>query len=212
MTVGATNLAITNCTLVGNRATSQYGGLYLTTNGAVRNSIFWQNQRGVDPNISMDEPAQISYSGLYNYNIVQGWTGTHQGTGNFDADPMFIDPVGFDGLPNTGDENFRLDAGSPAINAGDPDPTGLSYADLDGRPRVLCGRVDIGAFESGIEGDANCDGMLDLSDLQDWAMCLTGPDGPIYSQEPLCASLDVNADGYFDLKDISLLQNSFGFP
>ncbi|MBI1826289.1 MAG: FG-GAP repeat protein [Planctomycetes bacterium] len=212
LAVGATTLAITNCTLVGNLATSQYGGLYLTSNAPVRNSIFWQNQRGVAPNISMDELAQISYSGLYNYNIVQGWTGSRPGVGNTDADPIFVDPFGFDGIPDSGDENFRLDSSSPAIDAGDPDLTGLSFADLDGRSRVLCGRVDMGAYEFGIEGDANCDGTLDSSDVQDWPGCLTGPGGNIFSVAPLCGSLDINADGHFDLRDISLLQLSIDYP
>jgi hypothetical protein len=44
------------------------------------------------------------------------------------GDPMFVDPVAGD---------FTLAAGSPAIDAGDPDP---AYTDLDGTPN------DLGAF------------------------------------------------------------------
>jgi hypothetical protein len=43
---------------------------------------------------------------------------------------------------------MALLAGSPAINAGDPNTTGLPPSDQRGLPRVAHGRVDIGAFEA----------------------------------------------------------------
>jgi hypothetical protein len=58
------------------------------------------------------------------------------GAGNISGDPLFA-----------GSLDFHLGTGSPAIDAGDP----TSYQDtldLDGNPRVVNGRRDIGAFEA----------------------------------------------------------------
>ncbi|MBN8683116.1 MAG: DUF1565 domain-containing protein [Chitinophagales bacterium] len=54
------------------------------------------------------------------------------------TDPLFINPTGGD---------FRLQTCSPAINAGDNSVVAPGATDLDGRPRILGGRVDIGAYE-----------------------------------------------------------------
>jgi parallel beta-helix repeat protein len=68
-------------------------------------------------------------------------TGIH---GNLSADPKFVDP-------RAGD--YRLQRGSPVIDAGDNGAPDLPTRDLDGNPRVVDGDldsvaiVDMGAFE-----------------------------------------------------------------
>jgi hypothetical protein len=76
------------------------------------------------------------------------------------ADPVLMDRLGPDGIAGTGDEDVRLDEGSPCVDAGNnlAVPAGLTV-DLDGRPRfaddpnapnVGSGGtriVDIGAYE-----------------------------------------------------------------
>ena len=50
---------------------------------------------------------------------------------------LFLDPIGADGQRGTGDEDYRLQAGSPAVDSGDTgrvDPT--SVLDLVGLPRI----------------------------------------------------------------------------
>jgi hypothetical protein len=64
-------------------------------------------------------------------------------TGNnlIGTDPLWVSP----GAPHF---NYHLDAGSPALDAGDnAPPGGLGTLDLDGRPRIENAIVDLGCFE-----------------------------------------------------------------
>jgi len=163
-----------------------------------------------------------------NYSTVQGWDGTLGGVGNSGADPMFADPDGPDDIIGTEDDNLRLSPGSPAINAGDPNTTGLTPTDLDGHARVLCGTVDIGAYEFGI-GDYNCDQSVNLADFSNWSSCMTGPMSSHEATEPRshegtieypqtaignrqlaigCEAFDFNGDGDVDLHDFAALQSA----
>ncbi len=174
------NLSLNNITLAGNFA----GGLpaamlWLTDSQAtVRNSFFWNNQT----RFGDGEDAQFllrHYDGGSSLNIqnsiVAGWTGTLGGVGNSGVDPLFVDPDGADGIIGTEDDDLRLSADSPAINAGDPEAGSyLPAFDLDGHSRILCGSVDIGAYEFGI-GDFDCNRSVNLFDFASFPYCLTGP-------------------------------------
>jgi hypothetical protein len=76
------------------------------------------------------------------------------------VDPLFMSP----GPP---DFNYRLDAGSPGLDAGtNAPPGGLGPVDLDGRPRIENGTVDIGCYEGA--------GLIFLEDFEsggtgDWS-------------------------------------------
>ena len=77
--------------------------------------------------------------GTVGYNVYFGG-GSGPGSNNLTSDPLFISA-------STG--NFSLQSISPAINAGDPlsSMTVIGTVDFVGNPRILEGRIDIGAFE-----------------------------------------------------------------
>ncbi len=122
------------------------------------------------------------------------------GVGNLAGDPMFVDPANGD---------YRLLAGSPAINAGDPNfDSAVAPSDLDGNPRVLCDRVDMGPYEFvGSLGDFHGDQTIDLFDFGAYDACQAGPGQQTFSE--LCNVFDMDCDGDVDLPDYGKLQVLF---
>ena len=109
--------------------------------------------------------------------------------------------LGVDLVPGTEDDNLRLSPGSPSRNTGDPDYEPEPGAtDLDGHARILCGRVDMGTYESGI-GDFDCDDVVRLIDFAHWDACMTGPDAGPYP--PGCELFDFELDNDVDLDDFA---------
>ena len=135
---------LTNCTFSGNSAL--FGGGMRNSyesNPTITNCIFWDDTPNEIYIYSVGWPGGTP---VVTYSDVQGgWAGV----GNIDADPLFVDANGPDDIPGTEDDNLRLLPGSPCINSGDPCyVAGPNETDLDGNPRVLGGRIDMGAFES----------------------------------------------------------------
>ena len=133
--------------------------------------------------------------------VRNGW----EGVGNIDADPLFVDADGGDDDPTTWDDNdYRLRYASPCVNSGDPGaPAVHDDTDLDGYPRVLCGRVDMGAYEFGV-GDFDCSGTIDLLDVAGMQTCFAGPlpeDEEPASLPRGCDAFDFDTDGRVDLTD-----------
>ncbi len=172
----SSSLMVTHCTFSGNRANGSFGGgMHLdSSNLTVTNGIFWgnsdQNGMGVSAQISLGEAsaATISFS-----DVQGGWTGT----GNINADPLFVDADGADNTFGTADDNLRLSAGSPCIDAGNNAavPGGVT-TDLDGNPRFVndpavpdtgsgvCAIVDMGAYEFQSILDTDGDDVQDSCD------------------------------------------------
>ncbi len=121
---------VTNCTFSNN--TGFYSsGMYndYRSHPTVTNCILWGNGSSSQVQIvnGFESTAAVTYSDVqYAY----------AGTGNIDEDPLFV-----------GGGDYRLQEGSPCINAGD-DSVVVVTTDLDGNPRIqgLC--VDMGAFEA----------------------------------------------------------------
>ena len=110
---GMYNLAVssptlTNCTFSGNSAPSGSGGGMFNSNissPTVTNCILWGNT-----------PNNFAGAGspVVKFSDVQGG---FPGTGNIDAEPLFIDADGLDDIPGTLDDDLRLSSGSPCIDA-----------------------------------------------------------------------------------------------
>jgi len=197
--------AFLNCTFVGNHA-GHIGAVWGGSAVGLTNCILWGNSDDysgfgelAQVNTYQQNPPQINYS------ILQGRTGAFGGPGNSGNDPLLIDPDGPDNVLGTEDDNVRLSPGSPAINTGRPTTAELPPTDLDGHSRVLCDRVDIGAYEFGI-GDYDCDQTVDLLDFSAWPSCVTGPQSGPYAVG--CESFDFNADSDVDLRDFYLCSTS----
>jgi predicted outer membrane repeat protein len=179
------NQEATSLTLVNVTAVQNVGGTALTGDGSrtATSCIIWNNTSG------QIDAATVSYS-----MVESGFAGS----GNIDppGGPSFVDPVGADGFAGTLDDDLRLAADSPAIDAGDSAAVLLGDpVDYDGLSRglddpdtadtgqaVLGVVVDMGAFEfqpvpppPACAGDSNDDGVIDIVDLlavlSAWGSC-----------------------------------------
>ncbi len=206
---GTGSLMVANSTFCANTAGFSGGGMInaYDSSPAVSNCVFW----GDSPDeIAITEAAVPNVPAIHRSDVQGGLpTGAIDGGGNIDIDPMFVRPPdpGPDGLWDGVDDDYgdlRLQPGSPCINAGDPNFVPQpGETDLDGHARVLCGRVDMGAYEFGI-GDYDCDQTVDLNDFTSWSFCMTAPQGgPV---NPGCEPFDFNADGDVDLRDFAGFQ------
>lgn len=214
---------VIHCTITDNRAPNnmfgQRAGGFTSNRSQVSiiNSILWGNH----PHLSSgDETAQFTESGAgveheFFNSIVEGWTGTYDGSG-FDNDPMFVDSLSGD---------FALSTMSPAIDAGDntlvpSDTPDFDYdsdtserlpVDFLGNPRAVddpdtidtgIGGVpiaDIGAFEyqpssMACIADFTGDGQLDFFDVSAFLTAYQGED----------SQADLNGDGLYNFFDVSV--------
>jgi hypothetical protein len=138
------------CTLSRNAADGSGGGIFNrddSSNFTLQNCVLWNNSDSG----GMDESAQVhsvTTMATIDYCCIQGWTGNFGGTGNIDADPCFVEPGYWDPNEVWVDGDYHLLPCSPCINTGDPDYIAEpNETDLDGRPRVIGGRIDMGAYE-----------------------------------------------------------------
>lgn len=176
----ASLVTITNCTIVANEQGGILSGIPTITNSIIRAN---------SPQQVMSPYSAVTYS-----NIQGGWPGT----GNIDGDPCFVGS-------KVGD--FHLKWNSPCINSGDPDYTADGSAtDIDGEPRIIAGRVDMGADEVGPkQGDFTRDGLINFKDLalfaESW-LCQPGDDNWNVLH-------DLFGDGCVESADLSVLADDW---
>jgi hypothetical protein len=143
---GAHASALNNCTVYANFATGSGGGAFA---GTMVNSISVVNNAGVSGTDNFSG-GTVSYSCTLPLAV---------GGGNISADPLFASPSG---------GNFHLLPASPCIDAG----TNLAWmaqaTDLDGAPRIVGSRVDLGAYERVNFRYANAAGTNPVSPYVSW--------------------------------------------
>lgn len=222
----AADVAIVNCTAVGNTA-GDGGGLSMTysSSATIANCILWSNTANAPTtykaNIHKDDSSEASIS----FTCIESMWVPERGEdpldpANFpgctDANPLFVDANGPDNLYGTLDDDVRLAAASPLVDAG----TNLllpadSALDAGGLPRrmddplaVDSGEgqapiVDFGSRERGdppMPGDLDGDGDVDAADLA----ILLGAWG---SSD---AAADLDGSGAVDAADLALLLGAWG--
>jgi predicted outer membrane repeat protein len=140
---------LTGVTLSGNEAAAS-GGAISSFYGTIviRNSIVWGNTAPYNRSMMVMNPKDIP---VLTYSDVEDGCPPNAecDSTNSYVDPIFFDAPGLDGFYGTPDDNPRLQGDSPLIDQGNnnvADPS-LPATDLDGRPRIKNGIVDMGAFE-----------------------------------------------------------------
>ncbi len=165
---------ITNCTFTRNLSGNKAGGIFLYYDNllSLTNSVLWANIDSTGTNqsaqITYEPPSALPPEVLYSCIQDDNPDDTDVpfggvANGNIDDEPMFArypddggDGWGDDPGTTHTDEGANDDFGdlhllknSPCINAGVPNfLIQPSVVDMDGQPRVLGGRVDIGADEA----------------------------------------------------------------
>lgn len=200
-------LTIENCALVNNHTDGSggaiSGGHYAGV--TIRNSVFWGNTSLLDGEIAFYRAG----TGLMTYSAMAGELpdGVIDGGGNIQTDPGFVDADGPDHDPGTWQDNdYRLRADSPCIDAGNSRAVPLDVVDLDG------------------DGDRIERMPIDFDGRPRFAQVPFVPDTgladpPAYRfvcdmgayEFPFCFG-DLNGDGSVGLADLARLLSSFGTP
>ncbi|MFC1636220.1 right-handed parallel beta-helix repeat-containing protein [Planctomycetota bacterium] len=156
---GRSLLNLVNCTFYGNTSPAFYkpptnsakqpDGSWVRTSGSViTNCIFYNSVA----NEMSDMPVSFKFGSTEPLIITSIYEREPElgGEGRLPPmpDPLFVDPFGADDILGTEDDDFRLAPGSSAVDTGtnDTDPP-LSAMDLDGNPRIISDRIDMGAYE-----------------------------------------------------------------
>ncbi len=152
------------------------------------------------PDICVAEPPGTDQVNIYassigsvtmnNSCIQDGWPWP-DGAGNITSDPGFVDALGLDGMPGTGDEDFNLTGASACIDIGDAEKLIIRRDDFDldqdgdfaefhpvdlaDNERLRNGRIDAGAFEA-VGGPTHSTWIA--TELAEWSMPGAWSPGP----------------------------------
>ena len=99
---------------------------------------------------------------------------TDVGQGNITNEPMFVDLAA---------GNLRLLSNSPCINAGTNQDWMVGAMDFDGKPRLIGGRVDMGAYEWGTLIHYVSLSGADIAPFTNWATAATNIQAAIDAAE-----------------------------
>ncbi len=142
---GGSTSKIINCTFTKNEAPAISGTIHNRgVSSTITNSIIWGNTADNGDIINTNGGSSIT-----SYSNIELPSGVYSGTGNINAEPLFIAAV---------DNNYRLQGASPSVDAGVNTPFqegGIAAGttiDFEGNPRIMqrseSGAIaDMGAYE-----------------------------------------------------------------
>lgn len=222
---------IANCTFSANNSAQGAAGLFMNdANAQVSNCVLWGNTTGG----SQQESAQFFHAGAgvvsINYSLVQNLSGGLGGEGNISDDPLLVDPDGADNMAGTSDDDVRLRAGSPAIDAADNRRVPADAADLDSdgdlaeatpldfdlRPRFV---DDPMIADTGVAGNGYAQ-IADMGAFEAASACAAdfNGDGVVNTLDVLAflnawnsggSGADFNGDGVIDTRDVLAFLNAW---
>jgi len=145
---------LTNVTMSGNRAGLRGGAIDRPQDMTFRNTVIWNNRDETGTGTAeatMDDFFSDSVVEVSN-SLLQGYPANEfPGSNNLDGtdpdnNPLFRNAVNPNGAPSLAGD-LRLELESPVRDVGNNGfVTGIA-TDLDGKPRIVGGTVDLGAFE-----------------------------------------------------------------
>ena len=166
------NLLVINSSFTGNKG-GNGGGIVnlLGSHAEIHNTILWGNQ-GAE--IALQDTSTVSVT----YSIIEGGYGN--GVHILNTDPLFVDPDGPDNIAGTPDDNLHLQAGSPAIDAGDNTRLANDWADSNGNGNTSESTpLDIDAGDRLVDDPATPDTGNGSSPLVDIGIDEFAPKTPI---------------------------------
>ncbi len=136
-------ITIDNCTLADNSAPN---GNEIAADAAFEDSL---NIVKVNNSILANDGNVVSLGEFSEIRIrYSNVSGGYTGDGNMDKNPLFVSRGVWDVNGEWSNGDYHLAADSPCINAGDPDyECSKLLTDIDNQPRIIDGRVDMGADE-----------------------------------------------------------------
>jgi formylglycine-generating enzyme required for sulfatase activity len=215
--------SLINCTFSSNSATNRGGGMFNNdTLCTMSNCIMWGDTATQGNEIYLYNDPHPSTINLAYSNVEGGEANIFMepgcilnwDEGNIDADPLFADADGADDIVGTEDDNLRLLASSPCIDAGDNSAVPPEIAtDLDGNSRFIdipwiqdtgYGTppiVDMGAYEHTGEGG--------LPDLQVTSEDITFGALPGIPGDPCSINATISNIGEAPAENISVIFRDF---
>jgi hypothetical protein len=151
LVVSGHSTIVTNNTITGNLGVGMRVELYGNSDTAeLYNNILWNNSGSTGGDLFVENDG----NGDGESSLVEALHNDFDQSGRVSTLPFPLDPSNLDDVDpafvDAEHDDYHLQAGSPVIDQGDNSAPGLPPTDQEGRPRILQGTVDLGAFEFGV--------------------------------------------------------------